>query len=291
MEKLMYFALSVALVFGLSATIPYSNPAEAAVKSVNYAKAGKSKRLLRAGRRAGRGGGCQTLSPDTLEQKASQYRDAITSASSSHGVSKDLVKAVITVESCFKSGARGSSGEKGLMQLMPGTARRFDIRNGYNAWQNVHGGTRYLSYLLDYYGGNTQRAVAAYNAGEGNVRKNGAIPNHGYVSKVMQAYHKFSQGRGSQPMKAVFTQPVARATQKPLPVAKPAVRTWRASAQALPWADMGKVAQRTGSYQVQAGDTVYEVMRQTGVPVKDIIRLNRLTAPYGIQSGQRLRLQ
>lgn len=317
MEKFMSFALSVALVFALSATpLPITN-AEAASKSHTY-KSGK--KHIKTSRRSLGGGGCQTLSSSALEQKASQYYDSIDSASSKYGVSKNLIKAVITIESCFKSTARGSLGEKGLMQLMPGTARRFNIRNGYNAWENIHGGARYLGYLLSYYDGNTHRAVAAYNAGEGNVRKGGSIPNQGYVSKVMQAFGKFSSGAEPvytasaadqqeveaaaqaskpliQPMKVVLshatdkTKPIAK-VQKASYVAEKSVVAKSVSGRALPWADMHSGSGNgVASYQVKAGDTVYEVMRQTGVPVKNIIRLNRLPAPYSIQAGQTLRLR
>lgn len=329
----MYFALSVALVFALSAATPlHLNDAEAAYKSYSKSKVSKSgkKRVRKSGRRRGRGGGgCQSLSSSTLQQKAGQYSDSITSASSKYGVSKNLIKAVITIESCFKTTARGSLGEKGLMQLMPGTARRFNISNGYNAWENVHGGTRYLSYLLARYNGDTQRAIAAYNAGEGNVRKGGRIPNKGYVSKVMSAYGKFSAGgeptfvaakaykpsvdtstsraakpvskRLVKPMKAILSLPVA-AKLKPATKVKKAryvtqrpVITKRArpvSSGALPWSDLHTTPGKSAAgYRVKTGDTVYEVMRQTGVPVKTIIRLNRLPAPYGIQTGQTLRLR
>jgi hypothetical protein len=217
--------------------------------------------------------GCQTLSSDNLQQRASAYHPTIQSAASQHGVSSSLIKAVITVESCFRSKAHGSLGEKGLMQLMPATARRFNIRNGYSAQQNINGGARYLGYLLQRYSGNVQRTVAAYNAGEGNIKPNGRIPNKYYVSKVMQAYGKFS-GKGettpSQPMlmKASWKAP-----------------TTNDHAGALPWADLP-----TGTYTAKAGDTVYAAMRNTGVPVKTLIRLNDLSAPYKINAGQVLRL-
>lgn len=319
----MSFALSVALVFALSAIPFHITNAEASSKSHTY-KAGKKR--IKVSRGSQGGGGCQTLSSSSLEQKASQYYDSIDSASSKYGVSKNLIKAVITIESCFKSTARGSLGEKGLMQLMPGTARRFNIRNGYNAWENIHGGARYLSYLLSHYDGNTHRAVAAYNAGEGNVRKGGSIPNQGYVSKVMQAFGKFSSGAEPvyvasstdnaeqqvaetaesasrpliQPMKVVLshvvdkTKPAAK-VQKANYVAEKAAAAKSSrpvSGRALPWADMHPGSgDGVANYRVKAGDTVYEVMRQTGVPVKNIIRLNRLPAPYGIQAGQTLRLR
>lgn len=209
--------------------------------------------------------GCQTLSSDNLQARASAYKPLIQKAANQHGVSASLVKAVITVESCFRPKARGSLGEKGLMQLMPATARRFNIKNGYNAQQNIHGGTRYLSLLQKRYDGDLQRTVAAYNAGEGRIKPGGRIPNKAYVSKVMQAYSKFSGKNASVSSKA-----------------KPA--TTRVS-NALPWADL-----HSGTYQVKAGDTVYEAMRQTGVSVKKLIRLNNLSAPYTIKAGQALRL-
>lgn len=218
--------------------------------------------------------GCQTLSSDSLQARASAYKPLIQNAANQHGVSSSLVKAVITVESCFRPTARGSLGEKGLMQLMPATARRFNIRNGYNAQQNIHGGTRYLGYLQQRYGGDLHRIVAAYNAGEGRIKPGGRIPNKAYVSKVMQAYSKFS---GKSASAGVTVKRAALKT-----TAKPATTL---VSNGLPWADL-----HNGTYQVKAGDTVYEAMRQTGVPVKKLVRLNNLSAPYTIKAGQVLRL-
>ena len=105
--------------------------------------------------------GCQILNKETLERKADPYDQSIRSAAQKYGVKEGLVKAVITVESCFKQSARGSSGEKGLMQLMPSTARRFNFKSSYSPWHNIHAGTRYLSYLLQRYDGDLNRTVAA----------------------------------------------------------------------------------------------------------------------------------
>ncbi len=172
--------------------------------------------------------GCHNLSSDTLQQKANPYHSTIAKAAQRYGVSANLVKAVITIESCFKPNARGSSGEKGLMQLMPGTARRFNIRNGYSANQSINGGARYLSLLVNRYAGNLHRAVAAYNAGEGNVGHSGSIPNVGYVGKVMHAYNKFATGNGPASVEdappvpsqtAVNQPPASHASAKPIKVA------------------------------------------------------------------------
>ncbi|OQX15016.1 MAG: hypothetical protein BWK73_07975 [Thiothrix lacustris] len=219
--------------------------------------------------------GCQTLSSDSLQARASAYKPLIQNAANQHGVSSSLVKAVITVESCFRPKARGSLGEKGLMQLMPATARRFNIRNGYNAQQNIHGGTRYLGYLQQRYGGDLRRMVAAYNAGEGRIKPGGRIPNTAYVSKVMQAYSKFSGKNASAGVSV--KQPIALKTS--------AKSSTTLVGHGLPWADLQR-----DTYQVKAGDTVYEAMRQTGVPVKQLVRLNNLPAPYTIKAGQVLQL-
>lgn len=231
--------------------------------------------------------GCQTLSSDSLQQRASIYHPTIQSAASQHGVSTSLIKAVITVESCFRSKARGSLGEKGLMQLMPATARRFNIRNGYSAQQNINGGARYLSYLLQRYNGSVRHTVAAYNAGEGRIKPAGRIPNKYYVSKVMQAYGKFS-GKGEIAPATPLIANVTTTTVAKQPVFRKA--SWKAAAPsasttALPWADLP-----TGTYTAKAGDTVYAVMRNTGVHVNKIIKINNLSAPYNIQAGQVLRL-
>ncbi|MEB4593128.1 transglycosylase SLT domain-containing protein [Candidatus Thiothrix sp. Deng01] len=294
-----------------------------AADSDNAEAAGKKKH-------AGSGQGCQTLSPANLQARAGPYHAAIHSAANQYGVNPSLVKAVITVESCFRAQARGSLGEKGLMQLMPGTARRFDIRNGYNATQSIHGGSRYLSYLLRRYDGNMQHAVAAYNAGEGRIKLGGYIPNKAYVSKVMSAYGKFAvAGSPSNPAVqpqvtlAAYLAPAAddgSAAGKQATTTASAGKTvqaktspdqagvvvhkaaWKAAVEktprkpitaaqknspgtALPWPDL------QAHYQVKPGDTVYAVMRQTGAPVKTLIRANRLKAPYGIQAGQTLRIK
>ena len=215
MNKGVFSAVSLALTAALITSANLSNTAHAA--------------------------GCQTLSSNSLQEKASTYHPTIQSAASQHGVSASLIKAVITVESCFRSKARGSLGEKGLMQLMPATARRFNISNGYSPQQNINGGTRYLSYLLERYNGNVQHTVAAYNAGEGNIKPNGRIPNKSYVSKVMQAYGKFSGKKTAlATAEPVFRKAAWKSTSKftDTSTGKTAWKPKPAPATSLPWADI-----------------------------------------------------
>ena len=100
----------------------------------------------------------------------------------------ELVAAVAHTESKFKPTARSGAGAVGLMQLVPRTGRWLGAQNLTDPTQNVMAGAKYLRYLLDRFNGNTQKAVAAYNAGEGNVRRFGGVPpfreTRNYVSRV-----------------------------------------------------------------------------------------------------------
>ena len=117
-----------------------------------------------------------------------EYDHHIAAASSTHGVSMQLVRAVIQVESDFDSLARSSKGAQGLMQLMPDTARQLGVSNAFDPRQNIFAGVRYLRILLDMFSGDVSLATAAYNAGASNVQRYSGVPpfkeTRNYVAKI-----------------------------------------------------------------------------------------------------------
>ena len=129
-------------------------------------------------------------------------QSSLTAASVSHGVDYELLKAVVAAESAFNPNAVSHKGAVGLMQIMPATAQRYGVQSepGLSISSkltdpdvNIRTGTRYLADLLRLFGGKTELAVAAYNAGEGAVMRAGnRIPNYketqAYVKKVMAVY-------------------------------------------------------------------------------------------------------
>lgn len=132
---------------------------------------------------------------------ASGYSQYVHEASAKYGVPVNLVNAVIRAESGGRANARSPVGALGMMQLMPGTARSLGVRNPLNPRENIMGGTKYLSQLLKSYKGDTRKAVAAYNAGPGNVNKYGGVPpfkeTQGYVKRVFGYMGEPGMGPGS----------------------------------------------------------------------------------------------
>ena len=133
-----------------------------------------------------------------LLAKATQYDAIIEHAAVSSALEANLLRAVIVVESGFNSHAVSKRGAVGLMQLMPATASRYGVSNPYDARQNVHGGARYLKFLIDRFGHDVRLALAAYNAGEEAVDRNGGqIPpfseTMAYVPRVLKIYKMLSE--------------------------------------------------------------------------------------------------
>jgi len=129
--------------------------------------------------------------------------------SSQHQLHPALVRAIIKAESDFDPRAVSRSGAIGLMQLMPQTAVRLDVRDMYDPDDNVGGGTKYLRQLLDRFHGNLPLALAAYNAGENAVDRYQTLPPYDetrqYVRKVLRYYRTFLVRDG-----VIMERPVSR---------------------------------------------------------------------------------
>jgi soluble lytic murein transglycosylase len=143
-----------------------------------------------------------TLSERELEPVIRRY-------SSQHQLHPALIRAVIKAESNFDPRAVSRAGAIGLMQLMPQTALRLDVRDMYDPDDNVGGGTKYLRQLLDRFHGNLPLALAAYNAGENAVDRYQALPpfdeTRRYVRKVLGYYRTFLVRDG-----VILKRPVSR---------------------------------------------------------------------------------
>lgn len=114
-------------------------------------------------------------------------------ASSTYGVDIKLLKAIAKQESDFNPNDVSHSGAVGIMQLMPGTAAELGVSNSYDPYQNIMGGSKYIAEKIAQYNGDVSLALAAYNAGSGNVAKYGGIPpfteTQNYVKKVLGYYN------------------------------------------------------------------------------------------------------
>jgi soluble lytic murein transglycosylase-like protein len=129
---------------------------------------------------------------EALPQKKRWVVELVYTLADWYGIDPRLVLSVITAESNFQVRAVSSKSAMGLMQLIPETAERFNVRDAYDATQNIRGGIKYLRWLLSYYRGDVTLAVAAYNAGEKAVDRHKGVPPYAetrqYVKRVLELY-------------------------------------------------------------------------------------------------------
>lgn len=145
-----------------------------------------------------------------------KYDEYVKQAAAHNGIDPNLIIAVMRHESGFNSRAVSYKGATGLMQLMPGTARRFGVTNIYDPQQNIEGGAKYLRFLLDQFNGDINLVLAGYNAGENAVVNSGyRVPRYretqAYVKNISARYDRV-KGRG-QRAKADAKGPVAPAAE------------------------------------------------------------------------------
>ena len=112
-------------------------------------------------------------------------------AAEKYNIDVKLLKSVAFTESGFRSNATSKCGAMGIMQLMPSAAKQYGARDPYDPKQNIMAGAKILSTFLKRYDGDVEMTLAAYNAGPGNVKKAGGVPEYtkGYISKVLKYYN------------------------------------------------------------------------------------------------------
>lgn len=251
---------------------------------------------------------CYKFGYQELQNRSKRYQRSISEASRVHGVNEDLIKSVITAESCFKVRARSHKGARGLMQLMPATARRFGVKNSYSSHQNIRAGAEYLRWLLDRYKGNVHFALAGYNAGEGKVDRYGGIPPYKetreYVRRVMGVYktlrtkqnYSFNESRGGNLQKTRadyqriwLQQQRARQQSRPLNARRcvEAVPRHLKSLTSLKRSGRGGRIWRR-YYQLSQHENLAHVMKKTGVHINAIKRMNHLTSKSSLNKGHKL---
>ncbi|MBW2636937.1 MAG: lytic transglycosylase domain-containing protein [Deltaproteobacteria bacterium] len=116
------------------------------------------------------------LTKPPVEKEKHPYNPIIKKAADRYEIDPALVKAIIMAESSYNPRAISKMGARGLMQLMPATAKALGVEDCFNPEHNIHAGVRYFRQLLDRFDGNIELALAAYNAGSRKVRKYNGIP-------------------------------------------------------------------------------------------------------------------
>ena len=136
---------------------------------------------------------------DTSTERFTRYDEWIRQAAILYQIPEELIRAIIKQESDFDPRAVSHAGAQGLMQLMPETALRMQVRDPFDPRQAIFGGTRYLRVLANMFNGDLELTIAGYNAGEAAVVKYAGIPPYeetqGYVTRVLSYYRKYRSSR------------------------------------------------------------------------------------------------
>jgi len=189
-------ALAVGYPGEAAADIFSFTDAEGVVHFTNRAAGdGRFHLLVKSPSKARRSGVSPFLPSDTSGDRFTRYDEWIHQAAVLYQIPEELIRAVIMVESNYDARAVSQTGAQGLMQLMPETALRMQMRDAFDPRENIFGGTRYLRVLANMFNGDLELTVAGYNAGEGAVVRYAGIPPYeetqGYVIRVLTYYRRY----------------------------------------------------------------------------------------------------
>lgn len=267
------------------------------------AKVAKRKRYKRA---------CYQSSTATLLERAKSLQPAIRNSSYRYGVSEALIISVITAESCFARHARSPKNARGLMQLIPATAKRFGVKNAYIPSENIKGGTRYLKFLLERFSGNLHLTIAAYNAGEGAVDRYSGIPPYRetkeYVRRVMSVYRRLQKSMGAtivsrgKEIDPGFNQKLVKASAKKSNKMSLVAEFYRVSkSQKRPACrDVSSLKLKKNSWLVKRDksmkryyssgkpQSLSSISKVTGVTLNLLLRMNRTASRYRVKPGSKI---
>jgi soluble lytic murein transglycosylase-like protein len=159
---------------------------------------GRYRLYMRAKDGAKRHADAMSVAPsDSSIERFSRYGDVIREAAGLYQIPEELVRAVIKVESDYDPRAISRAGAQGLMQLMPETAQRMQVRDVMDPRENILGGVRYLRVLANMFNGDLELTLAGYNAGENAVVRHGGIPpfdeTEDYVARVLAYYRRYRE--------------------------------------------------------------------------------------------------
>ena len=198
------YAVAFLLFFGLLlSTIPLSagiyryEDENGVIHFTNCPRESKFKLYIRESKEDVGGEETRTASIRTVSygRDSNHFDPLIDECSRKYAVDSALIKAMIRVESGFDPFAISKKGARGLMQLMPETAKRLNVSNIFNPRENIDGGVRYFKYLLSLFNDDVRLSLAAYNAGENLVLQTGSIPPYretmDYVFKVLNFYQSY----------------------------------------------------------------------------------------------------
>ena len=188
---------------------PVPAPSPAAMRAARNAAAEVQGYVAAQPRTSGASSGVANPNYATLARgyrvSAAEIDSAIEQAATKQGVDANLVRALVKVESNYNPNAVSNKGAMGLMQLMPRTASGLSVSNPFDPQQNVDAGVRHLKQLLNNFGGDVRLSLAAYNAGEGAVKRKGGVPHYAetqnYVKRITDLYWN-KNGNVFQPMSA-----------------------------------------------------------------------------------------
>ena len=137
------------------------------------------------------------LTKSSIDDKIARFENIIEDASKKYGIDKNIIKSIIKTESAGNEKAISKANAKGLMQLMDVTAKEMGVKNVWDPAENIYGGTKFFSQMLRLFDGDLKLALAAYNAGPGNVQKYNGIPpfeeTKHYVARVMNNIKKLEE--------------------------------------------------------------------------------------------------